>query len=191
MNFSKEYKRKEVVPLPSDSEIRPIIGKNYDPKRALNVLKMFAGINDKDMYKAIINLIDAIFSTSGIDPRSREIIILRAAKILNVPYEWQANEKMAQNVGLSKEEIVALTKKEVSGIKKEYILLSKATDELSLKADFSDKILKNLKKYFGNSQTRKIIFLISWFNLLSRFLNGCRVPLEKTNKIGNGTSPLN
>jgi hypothetical protein len=32
--------------------------------------------------------------------------------------------------------------------------------------------------------------MIAWFNLLSRFLNGCRVPLETTDKIGAGTSPL-
>jgi hypothetical protein len=29
-----------------------------------------------------------------------------------------------------------------------------------------------------------------WFSLLSRFVNGCRVPLDTTGKIGNGKSPV-
>ena len=31
---------------------------------------------------------------------------------------------------------------------------------------------------------------IAWFSLLSLFLNGLRVPLETTDKIGDRTSPL-
>jgi hypothetical protein len=34
-------------------------------------------------------------------------IILRAATILDVPYEWQANAQMANNTGLSSKEIDA------------------------------------------------------------------------------------
>jgi hypothetical protein len=34
------------------------------------------------------------------------------------------------------------------------------------------------------------VLLIAWFNLLSRFLNGCRVPLETTDKIGHRTAPI-
>jgi hypothetical protein len=32
--------------------------------------------------------------------------------------------------------------------------------------------------------------MIGWFNMLSLFLNGCRVPLEITDKVGTRTSPL-
>jgi hypothetical protein len=38
--------------------------------------------------------------------------------------------------------------------------------------------------------TRKIILIISWFNLLSCFINGCRVPLETSDKIGNESAPV-
>jgi hypothetical protein len=31
---------------------------------------------------------------------------------------------------------------------------------------------------------------LGWFNMLSLFLNGCRVPLETTDKIGTRTAPL-
>ena len=50
--------------------------------------------------------------------------------------------------------------------------------------------LSELLDRYGESISRKIVLMIAWFNPLSRFLNGCRVPLETTDKIGTATSPL-
>jgi hypothetical protein len=55
---------------------------------------MFAGT--EDMYGATIGLVKAIFQAKGIDPKIREMIILRAATVLDAPYEWQANTLMAR-----------------------------------------------------------------------------------------------
>jgi alkylhydroperoxidase family enzyme len=74
-----------MIPLPSDEAIRKVVGKSYDPATALNVVKMFAGT--EDMFEAVIGLVKAVFQTQGIDPKTREMIILRAAKVLNSPYE--------------------------------------------------------------------------------------------------------
>src|SRR5260221_14523593 len=43
---------------------------------------------------------------------------------------------------------------------------------------------------FGPTEASVLNRMVLWFNLLSRLLNGCRVPLETTDKIGTGTSPL-
>jgi hypothetical protein len=48
--------------------------------------------------------------------------------------------------------------------------------------------LSKLLDRYGETIARKIVLMIAWFNLLSRFLNGCRVPLETTDKIGTGIS---
>jgi alkylhydroperoxidase family enzyme len=177
------------IPLPSDEAVRRIIGKSYDPKKTLNVIKMFAGT--EDLFDATISLVKAIFNAQGVDPRTREMIILRAAKVLDAPYEWQANTQMAKNVGLSPQEInAAASDGPVAGIDPEYVLVCKATDELSKTGTLRDETLSELLDRYGESISRKIVLMIAWFNLLSRFLNGCRVPLETTDKIGTGTSPL-
>jgi alkylhydroperoxidase family enzyme len=177
------------IPLPSDEAVRRIIGKSYDPKKTLNVIKMFAGT--EDLFDATIGLVKAIFNAQGVDPRTREMIILRAAKVLDAPYEWQANTQMAKNAGLSAQEInAAASDGPVAGIDPEYVLVCKATDELSKTGTLRDETLSELLDRYGESISRKIVLMIAWFNLLSRFLNGCRVPLETTDKIGTGTSPL-
>jgi alkylhydroperoxidase family enzyme len=177
------------IPLPSDEAVRRIIGKSYEPEKTLNVIKMFAGT--EDMFDATIGLVKAIFQTQGIDPKLREMIILRAATVLNAPYEWQANTQMARNTGLTSEEIDAAgSDGPVTGVNPDYVLVCKATDELSKSGTLRDETLSELLKRYGDTVTRKLVLMIAWFNLLSRFLNGCRVPLETGDKIGAGTSPL-
>ena len=84
------------------------------------------------MFEATSSLVKAVFQAKGVDPKTREMIILRAAKVLNASYEAQANVQMAKNAGLSPAEInAAATDGLVSGINPEYILVCKATDELS------------------------------------------------------------
>lgn len=183
------YESPVSIPLPSDEAIRRIMGDNYDPDRTLNVLKMVAGT--EDLCQATVGLVKAVFQAHGVDPRLREMIILRAAKVLNVPYEWQANVLMARNAGLSPQEIeAAASDGPVRGVAAEYVLVCKATDELSINATLRDDTLTELLQRFGETVSRKIILMIAWFNLLSLFLNGCRVPLETTDKIGGQTSPL-
>jgi alkylhydroperoxidase family enzyme len=177
------------VPLPDDSQVRAVIGGTYDPESTLNVVKMFAGT--EDMYPALIGMVNAIFKTDGIDNKHREMIILRAAKVLNAPYEWQANAAMAANAGLTDREIAAAASDDpVTGVDAEYVLICAATDELSRHGTLSDATVSQLLDTFGEVLTRKYITTIAWFNLLSLFLNGCRVPLETTDKIGDKTSPL-
>ncbi len=190
MSYPLEYDSKVAIDLPSDDEVRKVIGKNYDPAKVLNIMKMLAGTGES-MYSAGVGMVKAIFQAEGISPEIREMIILRAAKILNSPYEWQANVVMAKNVGLTPEEIeAAASDGPVSGINPEYVLICEATDQLSKEGTLKDETLTALLGRYGNTVSRRLILMISWFNMLSLFINGCRVPLETTDKIGNKTSPL-
>lgn len=177
------------IPLPPDEVIRDVIGASYDPATSLNVMKMFAGT--ADMYAATVGLVKAVFAADGIDPRLRQAIILRAATTLNVPYEWQANVPMSRNNGLSEAEIESIgTAGSFESLSAEIVLVCRATDELSTQGTLADSTLQALLDAYGTTITRKLVLVISWFNLLSLFLNGCRVPMETTDKIGSKKSPL-
>ncbi len=189
MAIPRAYTTTVAVPLPTDPEIRAVIGDAYDPDQALNVVKMFAGT--EDLFPALIGMVKAIFGTPTIDDKHREMIILRAAAILHVPYEWQANEVMATNAGLSPAEIqAAAADGPVEGVDHDYVVIGAATDELLGTGTLTDATLRAMLETFGDTGTRKYVATIAWFSLLSLFLNGTRVPLETTDKIGDRTSPL-
>ena len=54
----------------------------------------------------------------------------------------------------------------------------------------TDGTLSGLLDCYGEVGTRKLILAIGYFALLAMFLNGCRVPIETSDKIGSSTSPL-
>jgi len=176
-----------VIPLPDDGHIRSMLGEGYDPAKALNVVKMFAGTDD--MCEATLGLVRAVFAAEGIDPKLRQAIILRAAAILDVPYEWQANVPMSRNNGLTEAEIDAIGT-QGGTLPQAYELVCTATDELSKDGTLTDPTLQRLRDTHGDTGARKLVLMIAWFNLLSLFLNGCRVPMETTDKIGGKRSPL-
>ncbi len=98
---------------------------------------------------------------------------------------------MALNTGLSQAEIDAVAVDgPVQGLAPNYMLACSATDELVEKGTLTDETLSGLLNQYGEAGTRKLILAIGYFTLLGMFLNGCRVPLETTDKIGSSTSPL-
>jgi Carboxymuconolactone decarboxylase family len=189
MSAPSSYQQSVAVPLPSDGDIRAVMGEDYDPDTTLNVIKMFGGT--EEFYPVLVGMVRAIFGTPDIDDKHREMIILRAASILNVPYEWQANKVMASNAGLTDTEITATTTDgPVSGVAPDYVLICTATDELLRTGTLTDQTLSTMLDTFGPVLTRKYAVTIAWFSMLSLFLNATRTPLETTDKIGSRTSPL-
>lgn len=187
MSGPEPYTSHVAIPLPPDDDIRRTLGQDYDPDKALNVVKMFAGTGD--MCGATLGLVRAVFATEGVDARLRQAIILRAATVLDAPYEWQANVPMSRNNGLSDADINAIGTRG-GDLPQAYALVCTATDELCASGTLTDATLERLREVHGDTIARKLVLMIAWFNLLSLFLNGCRVPMETTDKIGAKKSPL-
>jgi alkylhydroperoxidase family enzyme len=181
---------KVAVPLPSDAELSPQTRELLSQGAPLHVLRMFAGA--QDMYPGILALIKAVFTAEGVDPKLREIIILRSAYLTDCAYEWEANVVFARNVGLSDEQIAVLcTAGPVTGLDPVSNLISRATDEITQQAAISDEALSQLLERFGPSITTKYLVAISWFNMLSRFLLSTRVPRETDSAVLAGrTGPV-
>jgi alkylhydroperoxidase family enzyme len=194
MSYPTSYEGALSIPLPdaatSRANFESVIGQSYDPDATLNVVKAFPGT--EGMFAGVIGLVAKIFGPEGIDDaRNRQLIILRVAKALDAPYEWQVNAAMARNAGLSEEELrAAESDGPVTGIAAEYVLVCTAADELSRSKTLTDETLAALLDRFGETLTRKYVLSIAFFNMIGLWLNGNRVPLETTDKIGTNTSPL-
>lgn len=189
-NFPTSYAATVTVPLPNDDVIRPVIeayyGAPYQPDTTLNVVKMFAGTGAH--FAGVIDTVNAIFGPEGINPKHRQTCMMRVAKALNAPYEWQIHSAIGRNVGLTEDEIAAFASDgPVDGVGSDYVLLCRACDELVGTKTLTDETLSELLATFGEVSTRKYIFSIGIFIFMGLWLNGCRVPLETTDKIDKTT----
>lgn len=194
MSFPTTYPTSVSVPFPSDEQSRAVfesaLGVAYDPDMTLNVVRMFTGT--EGMFPGVVGLVQKIFGPDGIDdPKARQMIILRVAKALDAPYEWQVNAVLAGNVGLTEQEIAAAASDgPVSGVDPDHVLVCRAVDELTGTRALSDRTRTALLDRHGPVLTRKYILSIAFFTMIGLWLNGCRVPLETTDKVGTNTSPL-
>jgi Carboxymuconolactone decarboxylase family len=191
MTFPTSYDAAVVVPLPDDDVIRPVIeayyGSAYQPDTTLNVVKMFAGTGAH--FAGVIDTVNAIFGPEGINPKHRQTCMMRVAKALNAPYEWQIHSSIGRNVGLTEDQIAAFASDgPVTGVGSDYILLCRACDELAGAKTLTDETLTELLATFGEDWTRKYILSISVFIFVGVWLNGCRVPLETTDKVSKTTT---
>lgn len=177
------------VPLPADADLSPATAGRLAALPPLNVTRMLA--NTEDMYEAVLGLVRAVFTARDVTPRLREIITLRAAYILNVPYEWQANIPMALNTGVTEDEIRHIASDgPVTRLDPNANLVCRATDEISRDVAVSDPTLQQLLDEFGAKVTTKYILAICWFNLLSRFLASTRVPSDTGSPTSGRDRPL-
>ncbi len=183
------YATSSTIPLPSDTDLSPDMVRELKQSNDLNVARMLAGTTD--MYPGAKAMVEAVFQAKDVDPQLRELIILRSAYLLNCPYEWQANVVMARNAGCTQAAIDLVSSAgPVDGIDARTDLVMCATDELTQTGTLTDRTLDALRAEYDDVVCRKLVLVIAWFNLLARFLNGCRVPLETGDKLGSRTSPL-
>lgn len=187
------YDARVFIPEPTDKDLGLVrAAEVHTIGHDLQDARMMAGLGD--LFVPTAALAASVFRADGVPKQHREYMVLRVAKLLNCPHPWSPNVRVAQNTGVAVEEILAL---EVDGpvteLDEEGNLIVRAIDELTLAGTLSDATLAALRSRYTDEICRKYVLMISWYNLFTRFCNGCRVgvesPAEVVDKIGNRTNP--
>jgi AhpD family alkylhydroperoxidase len=120
----------------------------------------------------------AVLSTA-LDARRREIAVLRVAQATNARYEWVQHEQLARNSGVSESEIAAIgTEQPVTSLDEECNLICRVADEVSRDVRLSDEALEQIIERYGPREASELILLVSYYNMVSRFLESTRVQIE-------------
>jgi hypothetical protein len=179
------------VPLPEDSELSEEIRQRLGQLPPLNNLRMFANV--PQCFLLITDLINSLFNEGSINPKLREYMYLRIAIKYGLYYEYRHNLLFSLQIGMTESEIDALrTKDKVDGLDEIGNLVCAAAEEITENFSIDDATLSGLMKYFDREKTCEIILLVSWFNMLIRYVESTRVPYERNiESIISGGAPLN
>jgi 4-carboxymuconolactone decarboxylase len=173
------------IPLPTDEELAPEHRELLAKLPPLNVLRMVAGA--PRAVRPFMGLGGAVLSTA-LDPQRREIAVLRVAHATRAPYEWAQHEQLARNVGVSAAEIEAIRSEEpVVGLNEERNLICRVADEISRDVRLSDAALEQIVARYGPREAAELILLVSYYNMVSRFLESTRVEIEDEALLGAAT----
>jgi 4-carboxymuconolactone decarboxylase len=165
------------IPLPTDEELEPEQLELLANLPRLNVFRMVAGA--PRALRSFLGLGGAVLSTA-LDAQRREIAVLRVAHATSAPYEWAQHEQFARNVGVSEDEIEAIGREEpVRSLDEERNLICRVADEVTRDVRLSDEALEQIIDRYGPREAAELILLVSYYNMVSRFLESTRVEIEE------------
>ena len=165
------------IALPGDEELEPDQRELLARLPPLNIFRMVAGA--PRAMRPFLQLGSAVLSTA-LDARRREIAVLRVAFATGARYEWVQHEQLARTAGVTQAEIDAIaTERPVRGLDDECKLICRVADEVSRDVRLSDEALQSIIDLYGPREAAELILLVSYYNMVSRFLESTRVQLEE------------
>jgi 4-carboxymuconolactone decarboxylase len=143
----------------------------------LNVARMIA--NSNAVFKYFNQLGGALIGKAKLDPRLREIAILRTAKVTRSVYEWTQHVPMARHVGVSDAQIAAMDNWQSASCFNELERkVLRFTDEVAGNVKGSREVLEALKKDLSPAEIVELILSIGFWGMVARLLETTEVDLE-------------
>ncbi|MGI9246736.1 MAG: carboxymuconolactone decarboxylase family protein [Steroidobacteraceae bacterium] len=117
-----------------------------------------------------------LLTASTLEPRLREIVVLRVGWLCRSPYEWGQHVHIGRKAGVRDEELAHIaTGAEAAGWTEAERVALRATDELVARHTLGDASWDALGRHFDRRQVLDLVFLVGQYQLVSSALNACRV----------------
>lgn len=147
------------------------------PENPLNVFTTFA--RHPKLLKNFLGFGNHMLFNSTLDPRERQLIILRTGYLCKSKYEWGHHTAIGKRVGLTDDEIARV---KIGPKAPDWLPIQKAVlqvvDELHNDQMVSDSAWTELCRLYDEQRAIEVVALVGLYTLVSMFLNTCGVQLE-------------
>src|SRR5271154_6509294 len=167
-----------LLPYLDEKEASPEVLKILKSGRiVLNVQRMTA--NAQRIFVHRSRLSTALFTEIAIDPKLREIAILRTAKDCHSLYEWTQHVPAAKHVGLTEEQIGAIDNWRDAGCFSEVErLVLQFTNEVNTNVKATRATLEALKQHLGPGEIIELLIIIGHWRQTASILETTEVDFE-------------
>jgi len=168
-------------PLAVDADLSPETREIVAKMPPLNIVRLLA--NAPASLPPLLELAFSILFRSELEPRKREIAVLRVAHATRSRYEWVQHVNFAKSVGVTDAEIAKIDADgPVTTLDEEGNLLCRVADEISRDVRLSEEALAAILSRYGRRQAMELIVCCSHFNMISRIIESARIELEPEGK---------
>jgi alkylhydroperoxidase family enzyme len=144
----------------------------------LNVQRMTA--NAQKIFVQRSRLSNALFTQTTIDPRLRELAILRTARACHSVYEWTQHVPAARHVGLSDQQIDTIENWQTASCFRDVErLVLKFTEEVNANVKASRETLAGLKQHLSPGEIIELLIIIGHWRQTASILETTEVELEE------------
>ena len=119
------------------------------------------------------------FRTGNLDPKIRELVILRVGTLRGSSYELLHHLPAAKMAGLSEMEISAITSTKPSGLNEKLSLMLQLADDCSQLGKVSNSTLEKLAKIFSAAEIAEATLLAGFYEMVACFLETTGVKLDE------------
>ncbi|HUN57634.1 MAG TPA: carboxymuconolactone decarboxylase family protein [Candidatus Binataceae bacterium] len=167
-----------LLPYLDDNDATPEVRKMLSSRPVvLNVQRMTA--NAQGIFAARNRLSNALFTQIKLDPRLREIAILRTAKDCHSVYEWTQHVPAAKHVGVTDEQIAAIENWPTATCFNDLErLVMQLTDEVNTNVKGSRATLDSLKRHLSPGEIIELLIIIGHWRQTASILETTEVDLE-------------
>src|SRR5580658_1690484 len=168
-----------LLPYLKDEDASPEVLKILKARPlVLNVQRMTA--NAQGVFPIRSKLSNALFTQIKLDPRLREIAILRTAKDCRSVYEWTQHVPAAKHVGVTDEQIAAIENWPTATCFSELErLVLQLTDEVNTSVKGSRATLEGLKRHLSPGEIIELLVIIGHWRQTASILETTEVELEE------------
>jgi alkylhydroperoxidase family enzyme len=167
-----------LLPYLDDKDASPEVLKILKARPlVLNVQRMMA--NAQGVFVDRSKLSNALFNKIKLDPRLREIAILRTAKDCRSIYEWTQHVPAAKHVGVTDEQIAAIENWSGAACFSELErLVLRLTDEVNANVKGSRETVEALKRHVSPGEIIELLIIIGHWRQTASVLETLEVDLE-------------
>lgn len=119
------------------------------------------------------------FRTGNLEPKLRELVILRMATLRGSSYELMHHLPAARVAGLSEMEISAITSAKPSGLNEKFSLMLQLADDCFQLGKVSDSTSEKLAKIFSAPEIAEATLLAGFYEMVACFLETTGVKLDE------------
>ena len=118
------------------------------------------------------------FHAGNLDPKIRELVILRMATLRGSSYELMHHLPAAKTAGLSEMEISAITSAHPSGLDQKHSIMIQLVDDCFQLGKVSDSTFEKAAEFFSVAQIAEATLLAGLYEMLACFLKTMGVELD-------------
>jgi len=119
------------------------------------------------------------FRAGNLEPKLRELVILRMATLRGSSYELMHHLSAAKTAGLSEMEISAITSSHPSGLDQKHSIMIQLVDDCSQLGKVSDSTFEKAAEFFSVAQIAEATLLAGLYEMLACFLKTMGVELDQ------------
>jgi alkylhydroperoxidase family enzyme len=136
--------------------------------------------NNPEVLRASRTFSNAVWTKGGFDPATRELIILRTARVVGSVYEWQQHVPIGLDAGLTRERILALNAWQNSPLftPAERAVLA-YVDAVAGMGAVPGELVEGLQAHYPAPTIVGITMLAGFYMAIARFMVAMDIDLEK------------